>query len=83
MQGIGYNHSIPHIGGIRNMFYKICPVCGARLDPGERCDCEREGRSGMDEYTVQPRQRRRDADGMDFCPPPDSYAVPRRVVLEA
>ena len=83
MQGIGYNHSIPHIGGIRNMFYKICPVCGAMLDPGERCDCEREGRRGMDEYTVQPRQHRRATDGMDFCPPPDSYAVPRRAVLEA
>ena len=65
------------------MFYKICPVCGARLDPGERCDCELEGRSGMDEYTVQPRQRRRAADCMDFCPPPDSCAVPRKVVLEA
>ena len=65
------------------MFYKICPVCGARLDPSERCDCEREGRRGMDEYTVQPRQRRKAAAGMDFCPPPDSYAVPRRVVLEA
>ena len=83
MQGIGYNHSIPHIGGIRNMFYKICPVCGARIEPSERCDCEREGRRGMDEYTVQPRQRRRASAGMDFCPPPDSYAVPRRVVLEA
>ena len=65
------------------MFYKICHICGARLDPSERCDCEREGRRGMDEYTVQPRQRRRAYDGMDFCPPPDSYAVPRRVVMEA
>ena len=83
MQGIGYDHSIPHIGGIRNMFYKICPVCGAMIDPSERCDCEREGLTGMDEYTVQPRHRRRAADGIDFCPPPDSYAVPRRVVLEA
>ena len=82
MQGIGYNHSIPHIGGIRNMFYKICPVCGARIEPSERCDCELEGRTGMDEYTVQHRQRRRAEGCMDFCPPPDSYAVPRRVVLE-
>ena len=63
------------------MIYKICPVCGERIDPGERCDCEREGRRGMDEYTVQPRKRRRATDGMDFCPPPDSYAVPRRVVM--
>ena len=22
------------------MRYYICPRCGARLDPGERCDCE-------------------------------------------
>lgn len=65
------------------MIYKICPACGARIDPGERCDCEREGKTGMDEYTVQPMKRRRAEDGMDFCPPTDSYAVPRRVVLEA
>ena len=53
------------------MFYKIC-----------RCDGEREGRRGMDEYTVQPMQRRRAEGCMDFCPPPDSYAVPKRAVLE-
>lgn len=23
------------------MQYKICPDCGAHLDPGERCDCQR------------------------------------------
>ena len=63
------------------MIYKICPVCGAIIDPGDRCDCELDGRTGMDEYTVQPMKRRRAADGMDFCPPPDSYAVPRRVVM--
>ena len=21
------------------MIYKTCPICGAALDPGERCDC--------------------------------------------
>lgn len=21
-------------------YYKICPRCGARLDPGESCDCQ-------------------------------------------
>lgn len=27
-------------GRVSNMsFYKICPDCGANLDPGERCDC--------------------------------------------
>ena len=23
-------------------FYKICPDCGASLDPGEKCDCRGE-----------------------------------------
>lgn len=23
-------------------FYKICPDCGANLDPGERCSCHDE-----------------------------------------
>ena len=22
-------------------YYHTCPYCGANLDPGERCDCER------------------------------------------
>ena len=21
------------------MYYNVCPVCGAHLDPGEKCDC--------------------------------------------
>ena len=24
------------------MGYKVCPYCGANLDPGERCDCRDE-----------------------------------------
>ena len=24
------------------MYYKECPICGANLDPGEKCDCESE-----------------------------------------
>ena len=22
--------------------YKKCPICGANLDPGEKCDCQSE-----------------------------------------
>lgn len=28
------------------MYYKKCPDCGANLDPGERCDCERKAAPG-------------------------------------
>ena len=24
----------------RYPYYHTCPCCGAKLDPGERCDCE-------------------------------------------
>lgn len=24
------------------MYYKVCPICGAHLDPGEPCDCKNE-----------------------------------------
>lgn len=23
-------------------YYKVCPNCGCNLDPGEKCDCEKE-----------------------------------------
>lgn len=23
-------------------YYNTCPLCGCNLDPGERCDCNRE-----------------------------------------
>lgn len=23
-------------------YYRTCPKCGAALDPGEKCECERE-----------------------------------------
>ena len=29
--------------------YKICPVCGASLDPGEKCACGEELREYLEE----------------------------------
>lgn len=23
-------------------YYNVCPSCGSNLDPGEKCDCEKE-----------------------------------------
>lgn len=25
-------------------YYNVCPICGANLDPGERCTCQEERR---------------------------------------
>ena len=56
-QGGGCNHYNNHSGnpflrrtGLQGnqrkagekMGYKVCPYCGANLDPGERCDCRDE-----------------------------------------
>lgn len=27
---------------MKDTYYNTCPICGAHLDPGERCDCEQE-----------------------------------------
>lgn len=28
-------------------YYRPCPKCGANLDPGENCDCERGFKNGL------------------------------------
>lgn len=33
---------------MRNTYYWTCPYCGANLDPGEKCDCDRQ--SSDDSY---------------------------------
>lgn len=34
-------------------YYRVCPHCGAALDPGERCDCVKEEYSGKKEVEGQ------------------------------
>lgn len=31
-------------------FFRTCPRCGANLDPGERCDCEKAEKERDDTY---------------------------------
>ena len=33
-------------------YYDVCPDCGAHLDPGEKCDCQEQGK-GHAEYFNQ------------------------------
>lgn len=66
------------------MYYRICPICGCSLDPGERCDCERdEDMDGMDDYAMHARPVRRRTDAEDCGVVPDAYIYRRGVVMEA
>lgn len=31
-------------------YYKVCSKCGCNLDPGEKCDCEREKKKQEEFY---------------------------------
>lgn len=35
------------------MAFKRCALCGAYLDPGERCDCEEESPAPVDEWEAR------------------------------
>ena len=34
-------------------YYKVCEKCGATLDPGEKCMCEREYREEQEEKELR------------------------------
>lgn len=31
-------------------YYRICPDCGAALDPGEKCDCQLDQRDELEAF---------------------------------
>lgn len=47
-------------------YYKICPRCGAHLDPGEPCDCEDEKKK-REEFFEENLQVVPETGQMAFC----------------
>lgn len=37
-------------------YYRVCPLCGATLDPGERCDCDTDAEPDGDDETTDAAQ---------------------------
>lgn len=35
------------------MIYRICPDCGAHLDPGEICDCRSKENAAPDDASIE------------------------------
>ena len=33
--------------------YKVCPKCGANLDPGEKCSCEKQDESVLNQFSLK------------------------------
>lgn len=31
-------------------YYTLCPNCGARLDPGEKCDCREQAKKNAEKW---------------------------------
>ena len=31
---------------MKHTYYRTCPICGANLDPGEKCTCTAEAKGG-------------------------------------
>lgn len=37
----------------RHNYFTTCPLCGAHLDPGERCDCSSSGPEDKPQTTTK------------------------------
>lgn len=45
------------------MKYEVCRYCGAHLDPGEKCDCQKEEQKNIrmiEQYTEEEFQKTKD-----------------------
>lgn len=44
-------------------YYRVCPHCGANLDPDERCSCQDDTKSAMRDckFTIYPQNGGRQA----------------------
>ena len=47
-------------------YYRICPDCGAALDPGEKCDCREKAEQKMKE-TELVLEKEKGTGQMVFC----------------
>ena len=67
-----------HIGGIAcvpffrydfpmNTYYHKCTRCGANLDPGEHCECEKNNVGEMERKSAKEKNRRLCCEGLCLC----------------
>lgn len=42
---------------MKTNYFKTCPHCGARLDPGERCDCRKAKAEARPMKAAQPARK--------------------------
>lgn len=53
----------------RRKSYRVCPYCGAALDPGERCDCQNRKPPSMQRTSRAER-------GINFAQPIHVHFIP-------
>lgn len=46
------------------MIYRICPDCGAHLDPGEICDCRGKENAAPDAANIEDGKAKYDGDSI-------------------
>lgn len=44
-------------------YFAVCPDCGANLDPGEHCDCEKENKAKIERRKTDHEEKKLSYDG--------------------